>query len=166
MDGSEHIAAGRVLGAHGVAGAIKVAISSDVPDRFDAGQVVYIQGSPYRIASSARTRSDQIILTFHGLNNLAKVRRLAGSSVTVPVAAAPELPPGEYFHFQLLGLRVFTEDGEGLGRVTEVVETGSNDVYVVTGEGGDILLPALAEIIREIDLGQGLMEVHLLEGLR
>ena len=165
-DGSEHIAVGRVLGAHGAAGAIKVAVSSDVPDRFNAGQVVYVQGSPYCIASSAHTHSDQVILTFHDLNNRAKARRLAGSSVTVPAAAAPELPPGEYFHFQLLGLRVFTEEWEGLGRVTEVLETGSNDVYVVSGEGGDILVPALTEVIREIDLGQGLMVVHLLEGLR
>jgi 16S rRNA processing protein RimM len=79
---------------------------------------------------------------------------------------APELPQGEYYHFQLIGLQVFTEEWETLGVVTEILRTGSNDVYVISGHGGDILVPALVDVIRKIDLAHGLMVVRLMEGLR
>ena len=86
--------------------------------------------------------------------------------MTVPLAAVPQLQEGEYYHFQLLGMNVLTEEGECLGRVREILETGSNDVYVVSGESGDVLIPALTEVIREVRLNEGLMVVKLLEGLR
>ncbi len=76
------------------------------------------------------------------------------------------MPQGEYFHFQLLGLRVVTDDAEELGEITEIIETGSNDVYVVTGDTGQVLIPAIASVVREIDLAQGTMVVRLMEGLR
>ena len=65
-----------------------------------------------------------------------------------------------------MGLRVQTDEGEDLGTLTEILETGSNDVYVVNGPGGSVLLPALSQVIRSVDLDRGLMTVHLLEGLR
>ena len=91
---------------------------------------------------------------------------MAGCWITVPETSAPELPEGEYFHFQLLGLRVFTEAGEELGRLSEILETGSNDVYVVSGPDGQILVPALSEVIQEIKLSEKIMVVRLPDGLR
>jgi len=76
------------------------------------------------------------------------------------------LPEGEYFHFQLLGIKVLTEEGEELGRISDILETGSNDVYVVTGPTGEVLVPALADVIVKVDLDQGIMEVSLPDGLR
>jgi 16S rRNA processing protein RimM len=165
-DHLEHVDAGRVLGTHGVAGEIRVAVVSDVPERFDAGQTVYVQGKSYCIASTARPCTDQVILLFYGLNSLFDAQRMVGQSVTVPAVMAPELPQGEYYHFQLIGLQVFTEEWETLGVVTEILRTGSNDVYVISGHGGDILVPALVDVIRKIDLAHGLMVVRLMEGLR
>ena len=163
---SEPNVVGRVLSAHGVSGEVNVEVQSDVPGRFNPGQVLHIQGNPFRITESRQTRSDRVILKFHGLNARVAAQRLVGQWVTVPQTASPELPPGEYFHFQILGLLVFTEEGEELGQVTEILKTGSNDVYVVSGESGEILVPGLAEVIREIDLAQGRMVVRLMEGLR
>ena len=86
--------------------------------------------------------------------------------MTVPEQSVPPLPEGEYFHFQLLGLRVLTEEGEDLGRVCEILETGSNDVYIVANDSGELLLPALADVVREVQVSEGLMVVRLPEGLR
>ena len=76
------------------------------------------------------------------------------------------MPEGEYFHYQLIGLQVLTESGERLGEISEIIITGSNDVYVVSGADGEILLPALNQVIRAVDLERGLMTVRLMEGLR
>ena len=86
--------------------------------------------------------------------------------MTVPETAVPSLPEGEYFHYQIMGLQVLTEDGESLGRVSEILETGSNDVYVASGDSGELLIPALADVIREIRLSDGVMVVSLPDGLR
>lgn len=165
-DGSEPIIVGRIVSAHGLSGAAKAEALSDVPHRFAVGQTLHVRGTPYVISSSVRAGRRQVILKFRGLDSLAGARGLVGEWMTVPRESAPALPEGGYFHFQLLGLQVFTKEGERLGRVCEVLETGSNDVYVVSDGGGELLLPALADVIRKIDLAQGVMVVDLPDGLR
>ena len=155
-----------ILGAHGTAGAVRVRILSDVPHRFDPGRELYLQGRPYRIESSTFRPPDRAILKLRGLDTPAAARALTGEEFTSPADAAPTLPSGEYFHFQLVGLQVLTEEGEDLGRIGEIIATGSNDVYVVSGPSGEILLPALAQVIRTVDLAGGTMTVRLMEGLR
>ena len=107
-----------------------------------------------------------MVLKFHGLDSLPEARALVGLEITVPQSDVPDLPPGEYFHFQLLGLTVVTEDGEELGVLGELLETGSNDVYVVSGGAGELLIPALEEVVLDVLLGQGTMVVRLPDGLR
>ena len=75
------------------------------------------------------------------------------------------LPDGSYYYFQILGLRVRTDDGEELGRVHEILATGGNDVYVVRGPAGERLVPALGDVVLDVDLDRGLMTVSLPEGL-
>jgi 16S rRNA processing protein RimM len=89
-----------------------------------------------------------------------------GQWLTAPQDTSPQLPDGEYFHFQLLGLQVVTEEGEELGEVTEIIETGSNDVYVVSGGKEELLIPAIAEVVRDVNLTDQVMIVRLIEGLR
>ncbi len=107
-----------------------------------------------------------VILKLSGLETAAEVRAYQGQEITVPTASAPSLPPGEFYHYQLLNLRVVTEEGEELGRVAEIIETGSNDVYLVRGDSGEVLLPALSRVIRAVDLEAGTMTVRLMDGLR
>ena len=91
---------------------------------------------------------------------------LAGLWLCVPQSEVPSAEEGEYFHYQLLGLNVRTVEGEELGQLAEILETGSNDVYVVKGAEGEILVPALGKVVREIDIASSLMVVDLPEGLR
>ena len=163
---NSHIVVGHIVGSHGVSGGIRVHVVSDVPHRFDSGQLLHVGGRSHSITYSAPAPNGQMILQLQGVDSVDAARGLVGQSVTVPLASVPQLPEGEYYHFQLLGIKVLTEEGECLGRVREILETGSNDVYVVSGESGDILIPALTEVILEVRLNEGLMVVKLLEGLR
>ena len=166
MNDSEPIAVGEVMGTHGVSGGVRARVLSDVAHRFDVDQEIQILGTPYRIAGSSRSPSDRVILQLHGISTVEAARALVGQLITVPPEAVPQLPDGEYFHFQLVGLRVLTQEGEDLGRIIEILVTGSNDVYVVRGPGGEVLVPALADVVMSVELDQGVMLVSLPEGLR
>ena len=157
---------GLVLGAHGVRGEVRVRVLSDVPHRFDPGQTLFIQGQEYPILSSSSARAGTVILKLAGIDTPAAARALSGQEMTAVADGAPGLEEGEYFHYQLMGMRVYTEEGEDLGRIAEIIITGSNDVYVVAGDKGEILLPALAQVIRRVDITQGIMTVRLMDGLR
>ena len=163
---NEPINVGHVIRAHGLNGQLRVNLLSDVPQRFQPGGVVYINGDPFTIAASGFFRPGQILLSLQGIENSVAAQRLVEQYITVPAEAAPSLPEGEWFHFQLLGLRVITVQGEELGEITDILETGSNDVYVVTGGGAEILIPALKTVITQVRLDEGVMLVSLPDGLR
>lgn len=128
--------------------------------------MLFCNGSRLKIVYSKRTRSNQIILQFEDLDSVEEARTLSGQWLTIPSEEVAQLPEGEYFHFQLLGLRVVTDQDEELGEIAEVIETGSNDVYLVDGDSGQILIPAIGSVVLEVDLVRGEMLVHLIEGLR
>ena len=162
----EHINVGHVIRAHGLKGQLRVKSLSDVPERFQPGGVVYINGAPFTVAASGFFRHGQILLTLQGIEDSDAAQKLVEQWITVPAAAAPPLPEGEWFHFQLLGLRVITDQGEELGEITDILETGSNDVYVVSGGKAEILIPALKTVITQVRLDEGVMVVSLPDGLR
>ena len=166
MDDSTVVTVGKVLSAHGPSGGVRIEVLSDVSDRFNPGKVVQVSSKSYRISQSKPIRTGQMVLNLQGLHTREAARLLVGHSVTVPATEAPQLSDGEFFYFQLLGLQVVTDEGEDLGHLTDIMETGSNDVYVVTGQGKELLLPALADVVKEVKLDQGVMVVHLLDGLR
>ena len=170
------VAVGRIIGAHGRNGEIRVKVTSDVPGRFDAGQTLFLsrdgvsaEDRTYQIAKSRPTGSkgnDILIISFRGFRDRDQALRLAGFWLCVTQSQVPAADDGEYFHYQLIGLKVRTVAGEELGELAEILETGSNDVYVVSGVAGEILVPALSHVVREIDIDAGLMVVDLPEGLR
>ncbi len=174
--GQELVAVARIIGAHGREGEIRVKVTSDVPGRFDEGQTLLVSqdgvsadGRTCRIANSRSTGSkgnDVLIISLRGFRDRDQALKLAGFWLCVAQSEVPVPEEGEYFHYQLIGLKVRTVDGEDLGELAEILETGSNDVYVVAGESGDVLVPALSRVVREIDIDAGLMVVDLPEGLR
>ena len=140
---------------------------SDNPRRFQAGQPLTVAGREYRIHACHPLPDGHAILHLHGISSIPEARPLAGQWVYAAADTAPELPPGEYYHYQLVGLTVLTDAGETLGQIRDVLTTGSNDVYIVAAaDGNEILLPAIASVIREINLPAGRMLVHLIDGLR
>ena len=157
---------GVVLGAHGVRGEVRVRVFSDVPDRFDPGKTLLLQGDEHLILSSSPNHQGMVILRLEGIHSAAGARALTGQELTTLTDSSPSLEEDEYFHYQLIGMQVRTEEGEDLGRIIEIIITGSNDVYVVAGPSGEILLPALAQVIRQVNTSDGVMTVQLMEGLR
>tara|TARA_B110000196_G_scaffold289497_1_gene275140 strand:- start:447 stop:1028 length:582 start_codon:yes stop_codon:yes gene_type:complete len=170
------IVVGRILGAHGRDGEIRVRSTSDVPDRFEEGQVLLLskdgiipEEETYRITRSRTTvikGNVGLILALQGYHDRDIALRFAGYWLCVAQSAVPPAEEGEYFHYQLLGLKVRTVEGEELGTLAEILETGANDVYVVTGGEKELLVPAVGNVVREIDIDAGLMVVDLPEGLR
>ena len=165
-DESGVVNVGQVMGARGKSGEIRVKVLSDVPHRFEAGQAISIDGKTYPIVASKPCAPGQIALKLTGVDTVNGARQLHGHWVTVSEQSVPDLPEGEYFHFQLIGLRVITDAGEELGSITEIIQTGSNDVYLITGETSEILIPALGQVVQDVNLAEGLMTVHLMDGLR
>ena len=160
------VVVGVVLGSHGVNGELRVRAMSDVPHRFDPGQVLFLADQPLTIVASSRGRADSLILRLEGIDSAAAAREFTGMELGCQAESAANLPEGEYFHYQLMGLQVITDEGEHLGRIAEIIVTGSNDVYLVQGDKGEILLPAVSQVVRQVNIGSGTMVVHLLDGLR
>jgi 16S rRNA processing protein RimM len=140
------------------------------PQRFRELRQIYLgeRHEPATILHRRIYRSgnqDGVVLRLDLLRTREAARERIGQYVFVPEADAVPLPPGEYFVHQIVGLAVRTVAGEDLGKVVEVLQTGSNDVYVVKGQRGEVLIPATKEVIKAIDLQNGTMRVALLAGL-
>ena len=165
-DHSELIDVGLILGPHGVDGAVKIKSFTDVPTRFSPGNVLFIHNKSHEIIDSFPLRKDQLVLRLSGLKSSRQVEDLTGEWVRSSWRFSPALDQYEFFHYQLIGLNVYTENGDELGSIKEIILTGSNDVYLVDCEGQELLLPAISQVIREINLEDGKMIVNLIEGLR
>ncbi len=170
---------GRITRPHGVGGQVRVKIHSDWPDRFyHLGQVFVGLGTPSegsapdeeqnQLMRVERVRLNQgfAILKLGGCDSRDQAEALRGHYLQIPIEEAIPLADGEFFLYQLIGLRVVTDEGEKLGELTEILETGANDVFVIRGTEGELLIPDLPEVIREIDLESGQMLVQLPAGLR
>ena len=106
------------------------------------------------------------MLKLEGINSRSEAESLRDSFLMVPEDMVPPLPEGEYYHFQIIDMQVYTQEREYLGQITQILSTGSNDVYVVSHDGQELLIPALDEVIKEVDVERGMMTVELPEGLR
>jgi 16S rRNA processing protein RimM len=124
-------------------------------------------GREVAIVRSIQPHGTQYLLILQGVTERGAAERYRGLEISVPGSDLPPLAAGTYYHWEIVGLEVVTEEGESLGRVTEILKTGANDVYVVQTPGSpEILIPAIEPVVREIDLGARMMRVHLLAGLR
>ena len=163
-----HLIVGRVLAPWGHRGQVRVEILTDFPQRFFALREIWVgvgeERRPYAV-ESARLHKGNVTLKLAGIDNPAQAEALRGELLYVPVAEAVPLGEDEYYHSQILGLDVWTTEGQYLGRVTEILETGSNDVYVVQGEDREILIPALATVVQQVDLERRRLIVALPPGL-
>ena len=114
----------------------------------------------------ARSDRKGILLQLDGITTREDAKTYLGMELTIPKSEGGPNPPGRYFHYQLIGLKVFDEDEVYLGELVEVIETGANDVYVVAKEGQrDILLPVVTSVIKMIDVGRSRMNVSVPQGL-
>ena len=155
---------GRIVAAHGLRGEVKVALSTDRPEKLTDIRRVYLDGSdtPTRVTALRAAGNDrQGLLKLQGVNDRDAAERLRGTTVQI---RGNQLPPPEddaYFHYQILGLRAIDESGAEIGVVTEIIEAGEVDVYVVTdGQNKQHLFPARHDIVIEISPDTGTMIVR------
>jgi 16S rRNA processing protein RimM len=169
MEKSCLVAVGRVLKAHGVRGALKVLPYGETLGGMEAGEKLFLmEGVKQRQLTLVRLRSQTrgFIAEFEEFESIDEARELTGKELLVDKDRLPPLPDGEYYHFQLIGLSVVTKEGEPLGTLRAVFETAGHDVYVVANEDKELLIPAIEDIICEVDLTGGTLKVDLPEGLQ
>lgn len=157
-----YLAVGRLRRSHGVQGEMVMDVLTDFPERLWAGKTVYVgdQHTPIRILS-VRGHDRDMIVHMEGLDSPETAVPYRNALLFVKAAEIPALPEGQYYHHQLLGLRVVDETGTALGVLEQILETGANDVYLVrTGDGKELLLPAVDEVILAVDLAQREMRVR------
>ncbi|MCL5256723.1 MAG: ribosome maturation factor RimM [Chloroflexi bacterium] len=162
----EYLLVGEVAGIFGTQGEIKLSPETEFPERFRPGSHIWVgpEKTKYCVQSARRHRP-HILLKLEGIDGVEKAEALRGASVFVPTEEAVPLEEGAYYHYQIIGLQVMTQQGDDLGRVTDILVTGSNDVYVVMGKQGEILIPATREVVKSISPDTGVMVVEPLAGL-
>jgi 16S rRNA processing protein RimM len=156
---------GRILRAWGIRGDMKIAPFTDRPEDFQRYSHVFVGPQQQRCAvKSFRPFQGNWLLHLEGIDTREAAERLHGQALFIELAQRPR-QEGEFYAREVIGLKVRTVEGEVLGEVTEILVTGANDVYVVKGARGEILLPARVEVIKGIDVEAGIMTVELLPGL-
>ena len=159
------IAVGVVLRAHGSDGRVRVQPETDNPERFRTGGRLLAGDRELHVERVRRMPDGSLLLRFTGVAARGDAAALQGETLSVPADEAPEAPPGTYYHYQLVGMSVEDEAGGRLGTLTEIIATGANDVYVVTGESAELLLPAVADVIVSVDVQANSMTAAVPEGL-
>ena len=156
----ERVRIGYVRRAVGLRGEVEVEPLTHDPARFRPGLSVHV-GSSVRRVDAVRGGVPTLVLKLAGVDDRTTAERLRGDYLEVESSEVQPLPDGSYYHWQLVGLDVVDVDGRSLGRLADVIEYPANDVYVVGLGEDEILVLALAEVVREIDLGAGRMVIDL-----
>lgn len=158
-----YVAVGRVLGAWGVRGDLKVEPLAPAAV-FKPGRSIDLDGQPRSIERSAR-KDRHLHLKLDGIDDRETAAACRGRYLEVAEAALE--PPGEdtYYWYQLIGLRVESTEGEPLGEIADIITTAGNDVFVVRGPRGEILVPGVDDVVQEIDIERGRMVIELVPGL-
>ncbi len=158
---------GKIVNTHGVKGEVRVLPSTDDVKRFGKLKEVKVENrtmTTYEI-ETVRYHKNFVLLKFKGIDTMNEAELLKNSLLKIDRKDALPLKKDEYYQCDLYGLRVVTDTGKDLGKLTDILMTGSNDVYVVRNEEKEILIPAIKQCILKVDLEAGEMLVHLLEGL-
>jgi 16S rRNA processing protein RimM len=162
-----YVAVGKLRRPHGVHGEIIMDVYTDFPERLRPGMQLYAGEvhQPLKL-THRRWHQNSLLVTFEGYDTPESVGELRNMILYLPIDTLPDLPAGEYYHHQLLGLQVIDETGKLLGQVSEILETGANDVLVVQPETGrEFLLPFIDSVLLDVNLPAGQIRVHLLPGI-
>ena len=162
----DDVLVGKVAGPWGLKGDLKVVPFTDSPLRFSPGSRLLLDGRPTHVVRSRATRSG-LVVNLDTVGDRESAELLRDASLTVHRDELAPLPDGSYYHYQIMGMGVWTEEGEYLGKVWDIVRTGASDVYVVRDDGGlEVLVPSLKDVVLDVFPGEGRMVVRLPEGLR
>ncbi len=164
---SIYLAIGFLRRPHGVSGEIIMDLHTDFPDRIKAGRKIYI-GDDHEAATfgSIRVHGNGLLVSLRGYDTPETAGRFRNQWVYVKAKDVPPLPEGKHYKYEMIDLNVVDDNGNTLGKLAEILETGANDVYIIRDEAGkEILLPAIPSVILNVDMEARLVKVHLIDGL-
>jgi len=165
----EFIMIGKVISTHGNRGEVKISILTDLADRFKNLNTVFLRNKDIRSIlniEKIRIKENTIILKFKDINNIEEAKTIIGSFVEVERKNAVKLPKDTFFIFEIIGLKVYTENNIFLGEVENVISTGSNDVYVIKGKNKrELCIPAIHEVVKNINLEKKRIIIKMVDGL-
>ncbi len=163
---------GKIVNTHGIRGEVRVISKTDFADeRYQPGNTLYIfkEGSqePIKVVvESHRVHKNFDLLTFEGMHSIQDVEQFKGSLLKVDENQLSELDEGEYYFHEIIGCKVYNDNGEEIGTIREILATGANDVWVVKRKvGKDLLIPYIDEIVKEIDIEEKKIIITPMEGL-
>ena len=156
---------GQIVNTHGLRGDLKVMPWCDDPEIFDELAYVIIDGEEYDIEKS-RMQKNMVLLKLEGIDHINDAEKYRNKVLFVPREELGELPEGTYYICDLLGCVVETIDGRNLGKICDIIKTGSNDVYVVEDEGKkQVLIPVIDEVVKSVDVESKQIVIEPLKGL-
>ena len=166
----QELQVGVITQTHGIRGEVKVFPTTDDVNRFKKLKEVMLDTGKERLTmeiESVKFFKQYVILKFRGYDSINDIEKYKRAKLLVTRDKAVKLKKDEYFIADLLDLSVVSDEGEELGQISDVLQTGANDVYVISKEGEpDLLVPAIKECIKQVDIEQGIMTIHLMPGLR
>lgn len=165
---NKFVLVGEVVRPQGIKGKLKVRPLADL-DVFYTAKGVYLEKGKeptvyYKVLSS-QLHKGAVLLALEGVETMSRAKELVGSRLFAEMSALEKLPEGEYYWFQIIGLDVLTEEGRLLGKVAEILPTGSNDVYVVRDRSKEYLIPAIDQVVKFIDVSAGKIVISPMKGL-
>ncbi len=165
----EYFEVGQIVNTNGLKGLLKINPFTDDITRFEKLKTIFIEHKKELLEfeiESVRYQKKQVLLKLKGIDTIEEAEKYIEDYLKINRNKEEKLPEDTYYIVDLIGLDIYTENGELLGKLDDVFSTGSNDVYVVkNGEGKQILLPAISDVIKNIDLEQKKIVVNLIEGL-
>lgn len=169
MEEQEWVSVGRIGRAVGLKGECTVFWNSGQPPVQIGGEIFLTEPGKtsyrsWRVAA-LRTQGRFDVVRLEGIEDRTAVEALRNQEIALPAERLPVLLQGEYYCYQILGLRVVTETGEELGRIERIFTAGEHDVYEVRGNGREVLIPAIEQVVRSIDLKNGVVTVRLMQGM-
>jgi 16S rRNA processing protein RimM len=160
------VVVGKITKAHGLRGEVVVLVSSDNPDRFVPGSSVFLEDGRELKIRDARPNGGRLLVSFDGIDERTAAEHLRGVTLVVPRSMLPTLAEGEFWPHQLEGCEVVTESGRSLGAIVDVVASAANDLWVaVDGSGTETMIPAIREVVAEVDVARRRVLVRDLPGL-
>ena len=165
----KYLEIGQIVNTFGIKGMVKIKPFTDDIKRFDKLKTIYIEKQKvkkeYQI-EKVKYHKNMVLIKFKGIESIEQAEQLRQRYILIDREKEEPLEEGVYYIVDLIGLKVYTDDGKLLGKVDDIFNTGSNDVYVVKDElGKQILLPGIPEVLKDIDLENEKITVHLIPGL-
>ena len=167
-DTTEWATIGKIVAPFGIRGELKVFSLSDVPDRFVSLKTVSVgpEHASYAIKSVRPYKGDMLLLRLDGVEDANSAETLRNRDLYIPVSELASLPPDSYYQHDILGLVVYRLDNREVGTITDIWSTGGSDIYVIKDrDGQEILIPAIKEVIKQIDLIRHVMYIDPMKGL-